>query len=151
MAELLHFEDFELGEVIELGPYPVTAEEIIAFAKEFDPQQFHLDEAEGRVSLLGGLAASGWHVSAMLMRMLADSWLNRTASMGSNGVLEMKWLKPVLAGETLTGSITVLSKRISSKRPEMGIFQCAFELFNLTGEKKTEMTATIFMRVKAAC
>jgi acyl dehydratase len=68
--------------------------------------------------------------------------------MGSNGVLDMKWLKPVLAGETLSGHITIQSKRVSSKRPEMGIFQCGFELFNDTGEKKTEMTAIVFMRVR---
>jgi acyl dehydratase len=150
MAELLHFEDFEVGQVINLGRYSVTAEEIREFASEFDPQRFHLDEAVGEASLLGGLSASGWHVSAMLMRMLADSWLNKSASMGSNGVLDMKWLKPVLAGETLSGNITIQSKRVSSKRPKMGIFQCGFELFNDAGEKKTEMTAIVFMRVRAA-
>jgi acyl dehydratase len=151
MPDLLHFEDFEVGQVIALGPYRVTAEEIVAFAQEFDPQPFHLSAVSGETSLLGGLAASGWHVSAMLMRMLADSWLNKTASMGSNGVSDMKWLKPVRPGETLHGAITILSKRISSKRPEMGIFQCVFELLNGASEKKTEMTAVIFMRVKAAC
>jgi acyl dehydratase len=150
MAELMHFEDFEVGQVIDLGRYPVTAEEICEFAHAFDPQRFHLDEVVGKASLLGGLSASGWHVSAMLMRMLADSWLNKSASMGSNGVSDMKWLKPVLAGETLSGHITIHSKRVSSKRPEMGIFQCGFELFNDAGEKKTEMTAIVFMRVRAA-
>ncbi len=151
MAELLHFEDFKVGQVVALGSYHVAAEEIRAFAEEFDPQPFHIDAAAGGASLLGGLAASGWHVSAMLMRMMADSWLNGSASMGSNGVSDMKWLKPVLAGEILTGSMTIISKRISSKRPEMGIFQCGFELFNEAGQKKAEMTAVVFMRVKAAC
>ncbi len=151
MAELLHFEDFEVGQVIALGPYPVTAAEIREFAEEFDPQPFHVDEGAGEASILGGLSASGWHVSAMLMRMIADSWLNKSASMGSNGVSDMKWLRPVLAGENLSGAMTIISKRISSKRPEMGVFQCGFELFNGTGEKKTEMTAIVFMRVRAAC
>jgi acyl dehydratase len=151
MAELLHFEDFEVGQVVALGPCNVTAEEILAFAAEFDPQPFHLDACLGEASILGGLAASGWHVSAMLMRMMADSWLNSSASMGSNGVPDMKWLKPVLAGEILTGSMTIISKRISSKRPEMGIFQSGFELSNEAGQKKAEMTAVVFMRVKAAC
>jgi acyl dehydratase len=150
MAELLHFEDFEVRQVIDLGRYRVTAEEIREFASAFDPQRFHLDEVAGEASLLGGLSASGWHVSAMLMRMLADSWLNKSASMGSNGILDMQWLKPVLAGETLSGHITIQSKRVSSKRPEMGIFQCGFELFNDAGEKKTEMTAIVFMRLRAA-
>lgn len=150
MGELLHFEDFDVGQVIDLGSYAVTAEEIREFAIEFDPQPFHLDEAAGRASLLGGLAASGWHVCAMFMRLLAVGWLNKTHSMGSNGVPEVKWLKPVLAGEVLSGSVTIVSKRVSSKRPEMGIFQCLFELFNQEGVKKTEMTAVVFMRVKAA-
>lgn len=150
MAELLHFEDFAVGQVIDLGSYAVTAAEIREFAGEFDPQPFHLDEAAGKASILGGLAASGWHVCAMFMRLLAVGWLNKTHSMGSNGVSEVKWLKPVLAGETLSGSVTIVSKRVSSKRPEMGIFECLFELFNQEGVKKTEMTAVVFMRVKAA-
>jgi acyl dehydratase len=150
MAELLHFEDFAVGQVIDLGSYAVTAAEIREFAGEFDPQPFHLDEVAGKASILGGLAASGWHVCAMFMRLLADGWLNKSASMGSNGVSEVKWLKPVLAGETLSGSATIVSKRVSSKRPDMGIFECLFELFNECGVKKTEMTAVIFMRVKAA-
>ena len=151
MSHLLHFEDFEVGQVIGLGTYAVTAEEIREFASEFDPQRFHLDEAAGEDSLLGGLAASGWHVCSMLMRMMADSWLNKSASMGSNGVPEVKWLKPILVGEVLSGAMTIVSKRVSAKRPEMGIFQCHYELFNEAGEKKTEMTAVVFMRVKSAC
>ena len=151
MGELLHFEDFSAGQVIDLGTYAVTAEEIREFANEFDPQRFHLDEEAAEASLLGGLAASGWHVCAMFMRLLAVGWLNKTSSMGSNGVPEVKWLKPVYAGETLSGRVTILTKRISAKRPEMGIFQCLFELFGKSGEKKTEMTAVVFMRVKAAC
>jgi acyl dehydratase len=150
MGELLHFEEFEVGQVIDLGSYAVTAEEIREFANEFDPQRFHLDEEAAEASLLGALAASGWHVCAMFMRLLAEGWLNKTASMGSNGVPEVKWLKPVYAGETLSGTVTILTKRVSSKRPEMGIFQCLFELFNEAGEKKTEMTAVVFMRVNAA-
>ena len=151
MGELLHFEDFEVGQVIDLGSYAVTAQEIREFASEFDPQRFHLDEEAANASLLGGLAASGWHVCAMFMRLLAEGWLNKTDSMGSNGVPEVKWLKPVYAGETLSGTVTILTKRVSAKRPEMGIFQCLFELFSESGEKKTEMTAIVFMRVKAAC
>jgi acyl dehydratase len=150
VSELLHFEDYAVGQVIDLGTYAVTAAEIREFASEFDPLPFHLDEAAGRASLLGGLAASGWHVCSMLMRMIAVSWLNMSASMGSNGVSEVKWLKPVFAGETLSGRVTIVSRRVSSKRPEMGIFECLFELFNQEGVKKTEMTAVVFMRVKAA-
>ncbi len=151
MSELLHFEDFEVGQVISLGSYFVSAEEIREFAEEFDPQDFHLEEEVGEASILGGHSASGWQVNSMLMRMLALSWLNKSASMGSNGVQEVKWLQPVLAGETLHGTLTITSKRVSSKRPEMGIFQIACDLFNEAGQKKTEMTGVIFMRVEAAC
>ena len=150
MGALLHFEDFAVGQVIDLGSYAVTSAEIREFANEFDPQPFHLDEAAGSASLLGGLAASGWHVCSILMRMIAVSWLNKSASMGSNGDSEVKWLKPVFAGETLSGRATILTKRISSRRPEMGIFECLFELFGESGRTKTEMTAVIFMRVKTA-
>ena len=140
------------GDVKALDParLPALAEEIREFASEFDPQRFHLDEAAADASLLGGLAASGWHVCAMFMRLLAEGWLNKSASMGSNGVPEVKWLKPVYAGETLSGTVTILTKRVSAKRPEMGIFQCLFELVNEAAEKKTEMTAVVFMRVKTA-
>lgn len=151
MSGLLHFEDFEVGQVISLGRYFVSAEEIREFAAEFDPQDFHLKEDAGEASILGGFAASGWHINSMLMRMLALSWLNKSASMGSNGVQEVRWLRPVLAGDTLHGTLTITSKRVSSKRPEMGIFQFVCELFNEANEKKTEMTAVVFMRVKAAC
>ena len=98
MSDLLHFEDYAAGQVIDLGTYAVTAAEIREFASEFDPLPFHLDEAAARASLLGGLAASGWHVCSMLMRMIADSWLNKSVSMGSNCLSEVKWLKPVFAG-----------------------------------------------------
>jgi acyl dehydratase len=151
MSDLLHYEDFSEGQEIALGPYAVTAEEIVAFAREFDPQPFHLDAAAARTSLLGGLAASGWHSCAMLMRMMADAYLSRAAGLGSSGLDEVKWLKPVYAGETLTGKMTVLSKRISAKRPEMGILQCRWELFNQQTEKKLEQTGVNFIRVRTPC
>lgn len=148
MAELLHFEDFKVGEVVDLGRYDVTAEEIKTFAREFDPQPFHVDEAAAKASILGGLCASGWHSCAMLMRMMVDSYLGRSAGMGSNGLDEVKWMKPVFAGETLTGRMTVLSARVSSKRPEMGILKMRWELFNTAGEQKLDMTGINFMRVR---
>lgn len=148
MAELLYFEDFKVGEVVDLGRYDVTAEEIKTFAREFDPQPFHVDEAAAKASILGGLCASGWHSCAMLMRMMVDSYLGRSAGMGSNGLDEVKWMKPVFAGETLTGRMTVLSARVSSKRPEMGILKMRWELFNTAGEQKLDMTGINFMRVR---
>src|SRR5262245_51344909 len=131
---LLYFEDFPQGEVVEFGRYEVTAEEIIRFAKEFDPQPFHLDEAAAKASLLGGLCASGWHVCAILMRLMCDGYLCRSASMGSNGIDEVKWVRPVYAGETLTCRRTTLAHSVSAKRPEMGIVTFRWELFNDTRE-----------------
>ena len=151
MDELLHYEDFSEGQEIALGPYAVSAEEIVAFANEFDPQRFHLDEAAGKASILGGLAASGWHSCAMLMRMMADAYLGHAAGLGSSGLDEVKWLKPVLAGETLAGKMIVLSKRVSAKRLEMGILKCRWELFNERGEKKLEQTGVNFIRVRTPC
>lgn len=145
---MLHYEDFETGQIFPLGPYPVSREEVIAFAREFDPQGFHLDEEAAKASLLGGLAASGWHSCAMLMRMICDGYLNRSAGMGSPGLSEVKWLKPVFVGETLTGTMTVLSRRVSKSRPEMGILECRWELFNGKGEKKVEETGINFMRLR---
>ena len=148
MPDLLHYEDFPLGRQFPLGPHIVTAEEILVFAREFDPQRFHLDDAEAKSSVLGGLSASGWHTCAMLMRMLCDSYLNRSAGMGSTGMDEVKWLKPVRAGETLSGTMTVIERRISSKRPDLGILKCRWDLFNQAGEKKIEQTGINFMKVR---
>jgi acyl dehydratase len=145
---LRYFEDFHAGQVFDLGRYHITAEEIIAFAREFDPQDFHLSEDAGKSSVLGGLAASGWQVCALVVRMATDAYINASAAMGSNGIDEVKWLKPVYAGETLTGTMTVLSKRVSAKRPEMGILKCHWELFNSHGQKKTDMTGVNFMAVR---
>ena len=151
MSELLHYEDFSEGQEIALGPYTVTAEEIVAFAREFDPQPFHLDAAAARASLLGGLAASGWHSCAMLMRMMADAYLCRAAGLGSSGLDEVKWLKPVYAGEMLAGRMTVLSKRVSTRRPELGILKCHWQLCNEKAEKKLEETGVNFIRVRMPC
>lgn len=148
MSGLLHYEDFPEGLVIPLGTYHLSREEVIAFASEWDPQPMHLDEAAAKSSVLGGLAASGWHSSAILIRLSVDGYANKSAAMASNSMEEVKWLKPVYAGETLTGRVTVLSRRVSSKRPEMGILKCRFELLNLAGELKVEIIGVQFMGVR---
>jgi acyl dehydratase len=148
MSGLLHYEDFPVGREFVLGPYRVTKEEVFAFAREFDPQEFHLDEEAAKASVLGGLCASGWHSCAMLMRMICDSYLHNAASLGSPGLSEVKWMKPVYVGETLTGKMTVLAARRSAKRPEMGILECRWELFNERNEKKIEETGIHMMGVK---
>jgi acyl dehydratase len=146
---LLHYEDFELGESRDFGRYEVTAEEIKSFAREFDPQPFHLDEKAGRASLLGGLCASGWHTGAMLMRMMVDGYLGRAASLGSPGLDELKWLKPVYPAETLTGRYTVLARRQSTKNPEMGIITMRWEVFSGSGEKKMDVTGINLIKVRS--
>jgi acyl dehydratase len=148
MKELLHFEDFPVGKVLEFGNYLVTAEEIREFAREFDPQPFHVDEEAAKASLLGGLSASGWHVCAIIMRIMVDGYYGRTASMGSTGIDEMKWLKPVRPGDRLSCRRTTLETRVSAKRPEMGIVKMRFEIFDTASEKKAEMTGINLIKVR---
>jgi acyl dehydratase len=148
MQDLLHYEDFPEGMVVPFGSYHLSKEEVIAYAREWDPQPFHMDEEAAKHSVLGGLAASGWQTSAILVKLAVEAYANRSAAMASNSMEEVKWLKPVYAGETLTGRGTVLSRRVSSKRPEMGILRIKFELLNMAGELKTEITGVQFMRVR---
>jgi acyl dehydratase len=145
----LFFEDFPVGEVVDYGSYEVTAEEIVRFAREFDPQPFHVDEKAARASMLGGLSASGWHVCAIVMRMMVDDYFGRAASMGSTGIDEMKWLKPVFAGDRLSCRRTTLAARSSAKRPEMGILTMRWELFDAKAEKKAEMTGINLIKVRS--
>ena len=145
---MLYYEDFPEGLVIPLGTYHLTREAVIEFAREFDPQPMHLDEAAAKSSVLGGLAASGWQSSAILIRLSVEGYANKSAAMASNSMEEVKWLRPVYAGETLTGRVTILSRRVSSKRPEMGILKCRFELLSMTGEVKVEITGVQFMGVR---
>ena len=98
MTGKLYFEDFQPGAVNEYGPRLVSREEIIAFAAEFDPQPMHLDEEAARASMLGGLAASGWHTCCMMMRMVADGFVLNSASMGAPGIDEVRWLAPLRPG-----------------------------------------------------
>jgi acyl dehydratase len=130
----LHFEDFTPGQEYRFGPHTVSRQEIVAFAAEFDPQPFHMDEAAGADSLLGGLAASGWHTCALFMRMMCDGWFGGTASMGSPGVDTLKWLRPVRPGDVLSGRSVVIEARASSSRPDRGFVRFRHEVTNARGE-----------------
>jgi len=130
----LAFEDFQMGRRFALGPRLITAAEIIEFAREFDPQPMHLDEAAGRASILGGLAASGWHTSALFMRMMAESFLVNSFSQGAPGVDFMEWRKPVLAGDTLSGHSTVLEARALRSRSGIGMVKFRHEVQNQKDE-----------------
>src|SRR5262245_45607051 len=115
------FEDFVEGASMTFGSKTITADEIIEFAGEFDPQPMHLDEAAGKASLLGGLAASGWHTCCIFMRMLCDGFLLDSTSQGSPGIDYAKWKRPVVAGDRLTGRVTIVSARASKSRPGIGL------------------------------
>ncbi len=129
-----YFEDFHVGDVIDLGNISVNAEEIIVFAKQYDPQPFHIDPEQAKHSAFGTLVASGWHTSALFMRLLVDGLLNDTLSMGSPGVDELRWRKPVHPGEKLQGQLTVIESTASKSRPNMGIIRSLCELTNPEGE-----------------
>jgi len=150
MPDLLYFEDFPVGHVSTFGAYEVTLQEIKAFAGEFDPQPFHLDEAAGARSVAGALSASGWHTTAICMRMMYDGYVGKSASMGSPGVDEVKWLQPVFAGDVLSVRRTTLEARISSSRPKMGIIRSHWEVMNQAGEVKLEMTGYGLIKVRGA-
>jgi acyl dehydratase len=128
-----YWEDFTPGQVIEHGPRRITREEIVAYAREFDPQPFHLDEEAARHSLLGGLCASGWHSCCILMRMSAESFVLNSSYMGAPGVEEVRWLAPIRPDDALTLRATVLSTRPSGSRPDMGLVNVLLELFNASG------------------
>lgn len=133
------FEDFTAGMEIDLGSKTVTAEEIVEFASEFDAQPMHLDEEAGKASMLGGLAASGWHTCCILMRMMCDAYVLNSTSQGAPGVDQVRWRKPVLAGDTLSGTTVIESARASTSRPGMGFVTCRHTLVNQHGETVLEM------------
>jgi acyl dehydratase len=135
-----HYEDLALGEVIDLGATTVTRDMIVSFAREYDPFPFHLDEAAAKASLLGGLASSGWQTGALTLRMLADSFLNTVASMGSLGFSDLKWKKPVMVGDTIGGTATIAALRRSHHHPERGIVTLALDVHNQKGEPVMAMS-----------
>jgi acyl dehydratase len=130
----LYFEDFPPGDVRESPARTVTREEMLAFARQFDPQPFHTDEAAARQTIYGGLIASGWHTIAIYMRLMWDSYLKDTASLGSPGVDEVRWLKPVRPGDTLRARFTVLEAVPSRSKPDRGLVRSLSEVFNQHGE-----------------
>ena len=127
---MLLFEDFTIGRVFPLGPYSVTADEIIEFASEFDPQPFHLDGASEQAEKTGGLIASGWHTCAIVMRMMCDAYLLDTASQGSGGLDQVRWVKPVRPNDILTGTATVLDARVSKSKPNLGLVKMEYKAQN---------------------
>jgi acyl dehydratase len=128
------FEDFTIGQVIELGKYTLTREEIIEFAEKYDPQPFHLSDEAAQNSIFKSLAASGWHTASIYMRLFVDGLLKNSASQGSPGVEELRWVLPVRPNDTLTGKYRILDMRTSEKRPELGILYGMAEMYNQNNE-----------------
>lgn len=144
------WEDYELGAVYDIGSKTMTKEEMIDFASKFDPQPFHLDEEAGRKSIFGGLSASGWHTSSEVMRLLVDNYISRETSMGSPGIDELRWLKPVLAGDTISAKVRIMDKKPSRSRPEMGSIFNQYEVYNQRGELVMTMKGIGLMRRRPA-
>ena len=145
----LTFEDFPPGHFGTFGPRRVTREEILAFAAEFDPQPMHLDEDAAKRSMLKGLSASGWHLCSIMMRMMFDGYIGRTASLGSPGVNELRWLAPLRPGDDLTLDIDVAEARVSRSRPETGIVTFKGVVRNAAGQVLCEMVSPIIVQRRA--
>jgi acyl dehydratase len=133
-AKRYYWEDFPAGRVIPLGSRAVTRDETLAFAAQFDPQPFHLDDAAAEASLFKRLSASGWHTCAMTMRLMCDAYLNDSAGLGSPGIDELRWLKPVYPGDTLSAEMTVLESRVMKSKPHVGLVLSRWRVFNQHGE-----------------
>jgi acyl dehydratase len=145
-----YWEDFKVGEVSEMGRRLVDKDEVVAFARQFDPQPFHVDEAAAKASMFGGLIASGWHTVSMVMRMMCDNYLLDSASLGSPGVDHVKWLKPVRPGDTIRAMRTVLESRRSASRPEVGIVKTLWQVFNQNDELVMTMEGYGMFKVRGA-
>jgi acyl dehydratase len=141
----LHWEDFQSGAVALYGPRLVTREEIVAFAAEFDPQPMHLDEAAAAATMLGGLGASGWHICCLLMRTISDGFLNQSAFIGSPGIDEVRWLKPLRPGTQVRVRATVLDARASASRPGLGFVKFLFEMIDEQDAVITALTSSLMM------
>ena len=144
-----YFEDIPVGVTAKFGKYPVTREEVMEFAAKYDPQPFHLDDEAAAATHFGRLSASGWHTCAMTMSMLVENLKqNRQAGLGSPGIDNLRWLKPVYPGDTLRVESTVLEKRRSQSRPEMGIFKSQLTVFNQNDEPVMQMVSNGLVQVR---
>ena len=136
-----YLEDFAVGQTMEFPPRTVSEDEIVAFARDYDPQPFHLDKEAARQSLFGGLCASGWHTAGMMMRMLVDNVIGKYASMGSPGVDQLRWVKPVFPGDTLHLRGEILDVKPSRSKPDRGVVTSRYEMKNQKGETVLTMQA----------
>jgi acyl dehydratase len=129
-----YFEDLPVGKVMDVGSHTFSEEEIIAFATQFDPQPFHVNKDAATQSIFGTLIASGWHTVSTMMRLMVDAFVNESASMGSPGVEQIRWIKPVHPGDTLQVSLTTVESRPSKSKPDRGVVVTEWQAKNQHGE-----------------
>lgn len=146
---MLYFEDLQIGVVSKFGRYAVTREEMIEFSSKYDPQAFHLDDDAAAQTHFGRLSASGWHTCAMTMAMLVENMqANKQAGLGSPGMDNLRWVKPVFAGDVLRCETEILSKRRSASRREMGLFKSSCTVFNQNDEPVLTMVSNAMILVR---
>jgi acyl dehydratase len=144
----IYLDDLAAGQTYALGRRTVERDEIVDFARAFDPQPFHLDDKAGAASIYGRLIASGWHTVAIFMRLFADGLLNRSAALGSPGVDELRWLKPVYPGDTLEGRVEVLEVKPFRSRPDRGAARLRCVVTNQQGDEVLTMIAVVMFRLR---
>ncbi|WDR05068.1 MaoC family dehydratase [Devosia rhodophyticola] len=147
-ANRRHFEDLAVGEIIKIAKTTVNKQMVTSFARQFDPLPFHLDETAAKASLLGGLAASGWQTGALGLRALVDGFLSGIASAGGLGFSNLKWKNPVMAGDTIDGTITVADLRRSNSHPQWGIVTLDFDVRNQKGASVLTMRLANLVEVR---
>lgn len=145
-----YWEDIKAGDVVELGSRTMDKERMVSFAREFDPQPFHTDEKAAAASIWGGLIASGWHTGSVLMRIFYEGFLKDAAGLGSPGLDELRWLKPVRPGDTLSARLTVLEATASRSKPDRGIIRSLMEVRNQHGEVVMTTTGINFFSRRPA-
>jgi acyl dehydratase len=150
MATKYYYEDLAATPSDNIGSRSITSEEIIRFAREYDPQPFHVDPEAAKRSPYGGLIASGWMTCAVVMRMMCDAYLLESASLGSPGIDNVKWLKPVRPGDTITVVRKTLEARKSASKPDRGIIRSLWEVTNQDGETVMTMEGLGIFRCRPA-
>jgi acyl dehydratase len=143
-----YFEDYVQGSVGEFGSVLVEEADIIEFAKKYDPQEFHINPEAAAHGPFGGLIASGWHTGALMMRMWVDNYLSTASSLGSPGIDELRWLKPVRPGDTLKVRVTILEARLSRSKPDRGLVRTLSEVVNQNGEVVMSVNAMTLIRCR---
>lgn len=142
------FEDYVPGAVHEFGPIAVEEDEVIAFARRFDPQDFHTDPEAARHTIFGGIIASGWHTGSLMMRLYADHYLAKGASLSSPGLDELRWVRPVRPGDRLSIRVTIREAKRSRSKPDRGMVWSLIEVLNQEAEVVMSMTAMNLFRCR---